>query len=314
VTPERPAAPSLPAAAGGLPERIAVPLAFLAGAGVGLQAYVNGKLSGAVHSTLLASLLSFGVGLVALLGLAATRGTLSAARARLRGMRRPPLWYFAGGLGGAYLVTSTAAAAPEIGVALVTVALVAGQTGGSLGVDAAGLGPSGTQAVTARRLAGVGLAVVAVLLSALAGGGRSDPHVGLLLLVALAGVGVAFQQAANGRLQQVSGDAIVAALLNFLIGTVVLGVLLAATHPSGTTLAAPPLYYAGGLLGAGFVLTAAATVRVLGVLRLSLIAIAGQSAGALVLDAVDPAPGRHLSWATLVGVALTIAAVGVSRR
>jgi transporter family-2 protein len=313
VTEGRSSAPFVPGS-DGLPEHVAVTLAFLAGAGVALQAYVNGKLAGEVGSALLASLLSFIVGLIALLGLCAARGTLPTARVRMRGRRRPPLWYFAGGLGGAYLVSSTAAAAPKIGVALVTVALVAGQTGGSLGVDAAGLGPAGPQQVTARRVGGVGLAVVAVLVSGLIGGGTGDLHLALLLLVALAGVGVAFQQAANGRLQQVSGDAVVAALVNFLVGTVVLAVLLALAHPAGVTLTASPLYYAGGLLGAGFVLTAAATVRVLGVLRLSLVAIAGQSAGALVLDALDPAPGRALTWATFVGVALTIAAVGISRR
>ena len=314
VTGERPAAPAAQPAAGGLPEALALLFAFLAGAGVALQSYVNGKLAGEVGATLLASLLSFVVGLIALLGLSLARGSLRAARQRLRSAGRPPLWYFAGGLAGAYLVSSTAAGAPKIGVALVTVALVAGQTGGSLGVDAVGLGPSGPQPVTAPRLVGVGLAVAAVLLSSFVGGGHGDLHLGLLLLVAGAGIGVAFQQAANGRLQQVTGDAGIAALINFGIGTVVLALLLAVTRPHDVTLAAPPLLYLGGLLGAAFVLTAAATVRVLGVLRLSLVAISGQSAGALVLDALDPAPGRSLTWATFVGVALTIVAVGVSRR
>jgi transporter family-2 protein len=311
VTGERNSAPrtSTP----GIPEPLALLLAFLAGIGVALQAYVNGKLAGQVGSTLLASLLSFVVGLLVLLALALTRGALPAAWARIRRAGWVPLWYFAGGFGGAYLVTSSAGAAPKIGVALVTVALVAGQTGGSLGVDAAGLGPGGRQPVTPTRLAGVGLAVVAVLLSAFGGGGGSL-HLGLLLVVAVAGIGVAFQQAANGRLQQVSGDAVFAAVCNFAVGTVVLALLVAVSAPSGTTLAASPLLYGGGLLGAGFVLTAAATVRVLGVLRLSLVAIAGQSAGALVLDAIDPAPGRHLTVLTGIGVVLTLAAVGVSRR
>ncbi len=314
MTGERPAAPAAQPAAGGLPEALALLLAFLAGGGVALQSYVNGKLAGEVGSTLLASLLSFVVGLLALFGLSLARGSLKTARQRLGVTGRPPLWYFAGGLAGAYLVSSTAAGAPEIGVALVTVALVAGQTGGSLGVDAIGLGPSGTQPVTPSRLTGVALAVVAVVISAFVGGGKTDLHLGLLLLVAAAGVGVAFQQAANGRLQQVTGDAVVAALVNFLVGTLVLALLLGITRPGGTDLSAPFPLYLGGLLGAAFVLTAAATVRVLGVLRLSLVAISGQSAGALVLDALDPAPGRSLTWATYVGVALTIVAVGISRR
>ncbi|MDQ1650250.1 MAG: putative inner rane exporter, YdcZ, partial [Frankiaceae bacterium] len=50
-------------------ERVAVPLAFVAGVGVALQAYVNGHLAGEVGSTSVAALLSFTVGLLALVGL-----------------------------------------------------------------------------------------------------------------------------------------------------------------------------------------------------------------------------------------------------
>ncbi|MDQ1672780.1 MAG: bacterial/archaeal transporter family-2 protein [Frankiaceae bacterium] len=314
---ERPPAPRPPVPPGraAVPtpsERVAVPLAFVAGVGVALQAYVNGHLAGEVGSTSVAALLSFTVGLLALVGLALVRGTFPAARTRLRGARHVRPWYFLGGFGGAYLVSSTAAAAPEIGVSLVTVAIVAGQTFGSLGVDAVGLGPAGRQGVTVPRVAGIALAVAAVLLSAFAGG-TGELKLGLLLLVAGAGVGVSVQQATNGRLQQVSGDAVFAAVTNFAVGTLALVVLFLLTVPDHLTLAAPPLLYLGGLLGAAFVLVAAATVGVLGVLRLSLVTIAGQSVGALLLDAADPAPGRSLTVATVVGVVLTILAVGVSR-
>lgn len=313
MTGERVSAPSPSPSPAALPERVAIPLAFLAGVGVALQAYVNGRLSGEVGSTLFASLLSFAVGLLALLLIALPRRSVTKARQQLRAAGFRP-WYFIGGFGGAYLVSSSAAAAPTIGVALATVAIVAGQTSGSLAVDAAGLGPSGRQPVTGRRVAGVLLAIVAVVLSAVFGGGSGELHLGLLLLVGGAGVGVSVQQASNGRLQQASDSAVFAALVNFAIGTVVLAVLVLLAHPSGLTLSAPPWLYLGGLLGTNFVLTAAATVRVLGVLRLSLVAIAGQSAGALLLDGLDPAPGRSLSAATVVGVLLTIAAIGVSRR
>ena len=74
-------------------------------------------------------------------------------RARCRGRARGcvrsggvPAWYFLGGFGGAALVLVSAVAAPEVGVALLTVALVCGSTGGSLPVDAAGLGPVGPAA------------------------------------------------------------------------------------------------------------------------------------------------------------------------
>ena len=81
----------------------------------------------------------------------------------------------------------SAAAAPEVGVALLTVALVAGSTGGSLPVDAAGLGPAGRRPITAPRVAGVLLAIAATVISAL--GAPGDLDVLLLTLAFAAGLG-----------------------------------------------------------------------------------------------------------------------------
>ena len=77
------------------------------------------------------------------------------ARLRAAG-QRPPLWHFLGGLVGAALVGVTTVAAPEVGVALVTVAIVCGSTLGALPVDAAGLGPAGRRPITSPRVVGRG--------------------------------------------------------------------------------------------------------------------------------------------------------------
>jgi transporter family-2 protein len=77
---------------------------------------------------------------------------------------------------------------------------------------------------------------------------------------------------------------------------------------------APPLDWIGGLLGAAFVIVSAFVVPVIGVLRFTLAAVAGQSAGALVLDVVSPAPGEAVTVGTVVGVALALGAVAVSGR
>ena len=57
--------------------------------------------------------------------------------------------------------------APEVGVALLSVALVCGQTAGSLAADGVGLSPAGRQPVTTGRVAGVALTIAAVVASAL---------------------------------------------------------------------------------------------------------------------------------------------------
>jgi len=60
------------------------------------------------------------------------------------------------------------------------------------------------------------------------------------------------------------------------------------------------------------VATVAWVVRSLGVLGVTLALVAGQSAGALALDLVAPAPGEAVTAGTVIGVALTLVAVGIT--
>ena len=102
------------------------------------------------------------------------RSAPSRARcARWPGVR---LWHLLGGLGGAMFIAAGAIGAPEIGVALLSVALVCGQTTGSLVADGVGLSPAGHQGVTTGRVAGVALTIAAVVASAL--GASAHLHVG----------------------------------------------------------------------------------------------------------------------------------------
>jgi transporter family-2 protein len=294
--------------------RRAVAVTILAGAAISLQSYLNGQLGKDVGSPIVAAGINNLVALVAALAVVLVTGALPRAVARLRALGRPPAWHFLGGLGGAALVLVSAAAAPEVGIALLTVALVCGSTGGSLPVDAAGLGPAGRRPITAVRLAGVVLAIGATLIGAV--GARGDRRPLLLTLAFCAGVGMALQAAANGRLASASGEPFVAALVNVVVGFTALGVvaLVAVATVSLDTLPAHPLLYAGGLLGGFVVVVFSAAVQTLGVLRLGLATVAGQTSGALVIDLVAPAPGESVTVATLVGVALTLAAVAISGR
>jgi transporter family-2 protein len=65
--------------------------------------------------------------------------------------------------------------------------------------------------------------------------------------------------------------------------------------------------YLGGPLGCAFIAVAAVAVSVLGVLRLGLAVTAGQLLGGVLLDL-----HRGVSAVTLVAVALTMVAVGVT--
>jgi transporter family-2 protein len=289
-------------------------LTILAGGAISLQSYLNGKLGAQISSPTIAAATNNGVAFVATVAIALATRAVPRAQARLRALGRPPAWHFLGGLGGAALVLVSATAAPEVGVALLTVALVCGSTGGSLPVDAAGLGPAGRRAITLPRVAGVLLAIGATAISAL--GARSDPDMLLLALALAAGLGMSLQAAANGQLARATGEPWAASLVNVTVGFAVLAVAAVVTLATSSLdgLPANPLLYPGGLLGAFVVVVGATAVQTLGVLRLGLAMVAGQMAGALIVDLVAPAPGEAVTATTVIGVVLTMVAVAISGR
>lgn len=287
----------------------ALPLvaAVVSGALVAVQQRINGDLGTSLHDPLLAAVVSFGTGLVVVAALLLVRRSSRQALAKLRDL---PWWTRVGGLGGATLVAVGATAAPEIGIALLTVGLVAGSTVGGLAVDRAGFGPGGHRPITTPRLAGAGLCLVAIGISAVEGLRAASPV--LLALVVLAGGLISVQQALNGRLRHAT-DATVATFVNFLVGsTALLAALLVKEVFSGVHADTWPTQwwlYLGGPIGATFVAVASIVVRSLGVLRLGLAITAGQLLGGILMD-LD----RTVAVTTLVAAAVTMLAVYVSGR
>jgi bacterial/archaeal transporter family-2 protein len=108
-----------------------------------------------------------------------------------------------------------------------------------------------------------------------------------VLLAVIGGVLLAIQAPTNAILGKASGSPVVAAFISFLIGTIALGAVVAA---SSGKLFAPGLkqvpWYAwiGGFYGAFFVAVAAFGAPRVGVGVLLTAAIAGQLAAALLLD------------------------------
>ncbi len=285
---------------------------------VAVQSRINGELGVRLADGIAAAVVSFGVGLLILLVLVpATPGGrrgLAALRGALRsGALRP--WQCLGGVCGAFLVATQGLTIGALGVAVFTVAVVAGQSGSSLLVDRAGIGPAGRQPVTSNRLIGAVLTVLAVLLAV--GDRLGDPQaLALALLPLAAGVGIAWQQAVNGRVRAAAGSAMTATLVNFTVGTAALLVTFAVDlavrgRPAGAFPDEPWLYL-GGPLGIVFIALAAALVRFTGVLLLGLATIAGQIVGAVLLDLLLPTAASHPGLDTLLGAALTLVAVLVA--
>ena len=292
-------------------------LAALGGLALAVQGRINGQLGARLHDGTAAALVSFGVGLVVLaIAVPATPGGrrgLAALRSELRG-RRLAWWQTLGGTCGAFFVASQGITIAALGVAVFRVAAVAGQVVSSLVVDRLGLGPAGRQPLTAPRVLGAALAVVAVAVSVST---RFDAPGGLWLaaLPALGGILIGWQQAVNGLVRRAADHTGVAALVNFGVGFCALLVVCAVDVAlRGWPAAAPHTWwlYVGGVLGIVAIGTAAGSVRFIGVLLVGLCSVAGQLVGALLLDLVAPAAGAHLALSSVVGTALTLVAAGVA--
>jgi transporter family-2 protein len=302
--------------------RAPVALGVVAGASVVVQSRVNGALQLRTHSGVAAALANFLVGLILVtIAVAVLPKSRSAARALPGRVRSKELrwWQLLGGLSGATFIAVQSVSVPALGVALFIVAVVAGQSGSSLLVDRAGLGPGGSRPISTSRLVAAGMSVVAVALAVSGRVGSMHAVVSYVLLAIVAGMLTSVQQAFNGRIASGGGSSPnVAALVNFvsgflgLLAVTAIGMLVFGQNLSWPSPMSHPALYLGGPLGLFFIASGALVVRRVGVLLFVLSAVAGQLAGSLILDLTFPTPGTLVTWQVVTGVLLTGVAVAVA--
>ncbi|MEV7757506.1 DMT family transporter [Microbacterium sp. NPDC089184] len=296
---------------------LAVAGAVLIGALTALQARINGTLGAEIGDGFVAAAISFGSGLIILIALSALvpqgrRGferLVSGIRSRTI-----PAWMLLGGLAGAFTVASQGLTVATIGVALFTVGFVAGQTSGGLVLDRVGFGPAGVVPVTVRRVIGALLAIAGVVVC-LSGDAVNGVPLWMLIVPAIAGAGVAWQQGTNGRLRVRVESPLTATLVNFIGGTVVL-LVAAFVHVGvvGAPRAVPtePWLYVGGAVGVIYIFLSAVVVRRTGVLLLGLGSVVGLLTTSVLLDALWPAPAAPATPVALLAAAVAISGVAVA--
>ncbi len=292
-------------------------LAALSGAMIALQARANGELSHRLNNGLEAALVSFGSGLIIISVIAAFNPAIKTGISNLRSsVSRGEIarWkLLAGALGGTFVAIQTQIV-PLIGVAIYSVASIAGQTAVSLVVDRIGLTGGGKKAITPRRISAAILTVVAVLVSVL---DRIDAkNLSMIAVVAgcIAGAVVGVQRALNGEINEYSHQSFTTSLLNFITGTsllvilILIGVLTHRIHlvalPYG-----PWWIYTGGLIGVIYIAFTSTIVQHLGVLTFTLFSVGGQLVGSLIIDLVSPTHGVHVSSYLVTGIVMTYAGV-----
>lgn len=286
------------------------------------QSRINGELAVAIGSSVDAATISFVTGFAVIwIYLASSRAGRRGVRALFAAIRQRRLvpWQLIGGFLGAYAVWAQSLAVPAIGVALFTVAVVAGQTSNSLVVDRSGLGAAGRIPLTPRRIAAAGVGLIAVVVAVWPR--LTGESVALLAIAASlsAGVLIAIQQAINGVVAKAASSSWTATGVNFALGALALGVTVVILALAGqpfhvAELPASPVLYLGGPIGLLFIAGAAWVVPILGVLRFGLVSIAGQLSAAALWDVLAPTAGAIVSVHLIVGMMLAFVAVVVSAR
>ncbi|WP_241796720.1 DMT family transporter [Microbacterium sp. C5A9] len=301
--------------------RLSAPVALGGAVAIGvmtaIQARINGVLGVRVDNGIVAGLISFAVGLLALIVVIVCLPSARRGVGRLRdGIRdrRIPLWMLLGGACGALTVSTQGITAGVLGVSLFTVGVVAGQTLHGLVLDRIGFGPAGVVAVTPGRVAGGALALAAVGIS-LGGDVLATAPLWMLLLPFAAGVGIAWQAATNGRLAQRVSSPLAATMTSFIAGTLVLLIAAGISVAVRGMPAAPPAepwLYLGGVLGAAYILLGAFIVAHTGVLLMGLGSVLGQLATSVIIDLIWPAAAGPAPWQIIGMVVVAVASVVVA--
>ena len=298
-------------------------LAALSGLMIALQARANGELSHRLNNGLEAALVSFGSGLIIIATIAAFNPSIKEGIKNLRAAianKEIARWkLLAGALGGGFVAIQTHIV-PLIGVAIYSVASIAGQTAMSLVVDRIGLTGGGKKLISGRRVAAAVLTVLAVFVSVFDRIDAKNLSLFAVVLGCIAGAVVGVQRALNGQINEHSHQSFTTSLLNFITGTSLLVILILGGVLIGkielVPLPAGPWWiYTGGTIGVIYIAFTSTIVQHLGVLTFTLFSVGGQLVGSLVIDLISPTNGVNVSAYLVTGIVMTylgVIAGGVS--
>ena len=292
-------------------------LAALSGILISLQARANGELSLRLDNGLQAAFISFSSGLllIAIVSIfnPGIKDGIKKLKSAVKRKEIAPWTLFAGALGGAFVAVQTQIV-PLIGVAIYSVASIAGQSATSLIVDRIGLTGGGKKPISPRRIAAAIVTVLAVFVSVL---DRIDAKNLSLIAVALAGLAgaiVGIQRAMNGLINEHSQQSFATSLLNFIMGSSALGIVFLIAVAIGKVnlvpLPAGPWWiYTGGTIGVIYIAFTSTIVQHLGVLTFTLFSTGGTLIGALLIDIVLPTKGVSISAYLVSGIIMTFLGV-----
>jgi len=299
---------------------VALVLGVVVGGLIPVQSAINSRLANRIGAVLPASAISFAVG-TAGLGLAAVLTGTAVPWATTATTQ--PWWIWLGGLCGLVFLTMNIVLLPRIGASATVVLPLVGQVFGGLLIDVTGAFGMAERPITVLRGLGALLVVAGAAGVNLLGRGGSAappvharPHPLLWVAAVLVGTLGAVQTAVNGRLGQVMGSGLAAALVSFAIGTAGLLVVIVATRQRVRRAGELRGWmFSGGLLGAAFVLVNALNAPVLGTSLAVSVVLLGQVAIGLGMDHGGwlGVPRRRVTLARVASATVVLLGVALVR-
>ena len=221
-----------------------------------------------------------------------------------------PSWRLGAGALGASFVAMQTYAVPIAGVALFTVASLAGQTGISLWVDHVGLAGGSRVIITKRRVIAAIITILAVVVSTWDRFTISNFSLLTIVLAVFSGTWVGVQRALNAQINSYSKASFATSLLNFITGTTFLLFLLLlrtlfTDHSVMNFTSGPWWMFLGGSIGVIYIALSAHIVQYVGVLEFTLFSVGGMLIGSLLIDIIVPTKGTIISGFLIAGILLT---------
>ena len=293
-------------------------LAALSGILIAAQSRVNGGLSAALGNSTEAAVYSFGSGFIVLNIIALANPKVRAGVRRIfNGVKSGelPAWRLSAGVMGGIFVAIQTFTVPIIGVALLSVVMIAGQTLASLIVDRIGITGGGKQPITSRRVFAALITTVAVLVAVWQEIQLANISAVPIIIVFLGGFMIGVQRALNGQINDISGQSFSTTWLNFFMGTSTLVILLVINTVRGNELVGLPTspwwIYWGGTIGVLYIASSSVIVAKIGVLSFTLFATGGQLIGSLIFDLIAPPEDVKVGANLVIGIVITYLGVVV---
>lgn len=293
-------------------------LAALSGILIAAQSRVNGGLSAALGNSTEAAVYSFGSGFIVLNIIALANPKVRAGVRRIfNGVKSGelPAWRLSAGVMGGIFVAIQTFTVPIIGVALLSVVMIAGQTLASLIVDRIGITGGGKQPITSRRVFAAVITTVAVLVAVWQEIQLANISALPIIIVFLGGFMIGVQRALNGQINDISGQSFSTTWLNFFMGTSTLVILLVINTVRGNQLVGLPTspwwIYWGGTIGVLYIASSSVIVAKIGVLSFTLFATGGQLIGSLIFDLIAPPEDVKVGANLVIGIVITYLGVVV---